>query len=603
MALQSINFDAVARGRARPGVSCRRAFTMVELLVSIGLVVVLILGINAVFKYSTDAVGTGQALTSAIREGRAVQAVFAKDLAAYVPNGSGSTESACTIITSYAMPMFRDRRDEAGDKGVGNTLNVPRQLSRDLDGNGVEGEANVAGEVISPVVYNGRNHRLDCLSFFARDLFPRQTGNDGFYVADMRSQEAFIWYGHLWLPDNTQPPAGPKWPTNTLPGASNSASLNPNNYYSSQIVLGRVAMLLVQPDISGGTPGIIRQDPNNALSLQQKFIAGDSVVLPGGSMAPLIGFDTNNLAGSSRSDDGKFFIGQSRYDLAGTTIDQYRQNVSNFISSGGTNWWAFLTYNFQCEPFLIRQPNAQGQIPPITSENAARTHPYFVKGASQFIVEFAGDFMQQNLDASDVDGRVALWAGTAAAPGEADGTYGDVLSLNPDGVVDFVVDKSVDAGFISAIGNNTNANPSLWRRKVRWYGMPRDENGDGIVQGFRNGVGAHRLVDVVPARDVARTCIYNNLIAFAGFPWEHFTALGNPGGPNTMPIAGGTGDYANINSGLQPGNAGTPLTPTYIAAFGPNDPRVRMIRITVTIEDTNGRLAEGLTTQYVFALP
>src|SRR5436305_4645906 len=48
-------------------------FTMVELLVSIALVVVLILGINAVFKYSADAVGTGQALGDASRQNRAVQ--------------------------------------------------------------------------------------------------------------------------------------------------------------------------------------------------------------------------------------------------------------------------------------------------------------------------------------------------------------------------------------------------------------------------------------------------------------------------------------------------------------------------------------------------
>src|SRR6202034_3260999 len=87
------------------------------------------------------------------------------------------------------------------------------QLTVDINGDGVEGDKTVPGEIISPATYDPRNARIDVLSFFARNLFSRQTGNPGTYVDNLSSQEAWIWYGHLWLPSNNaalpyQPGAG-----------------------------------------------------------------------------------------------------------------------------------------------------------------------------------------------------------------------------------------------------------------------------------------------------------------------------------------------------------------------------------------------------------
>src|SRR4051794_36254313 len=76
----SASTRAFTARRPLPAARFSSAFTMVELLVSIALVVVLILGINAVFKYSADAVGTGQAIGDVSRQNRAVQAVLTQDL-------------------------------------------------------------------------------------------------------------------------------------------------------------------------------------------------------------------------------------------------------------------------------------------------------------------------------------------------------------------------------------------------------------------------------------------------------------------------------------------------------------------------------------------
>jgi prepilin-type N-terminal cleavage/methylation domain-containing protein len=606
----------------------KNAFTLVELMVSIALVVLLIVGINAVFKYTTDAVGTGQAFSAGIRDSRALQAVFTNDLATYVANGNGPSDAPFIVITSTSVPIFRDRADEAGDQGVGAAPNgTPRQLTIDLNGDGVEGDPNVPGEIISPIIYNNRNHRTDTLSFFGRGLFHRQTGNDGTYVADMSSQEAYIWYGHLWLPDNSNPP---QWTTATLPGSptgTNSAGLNPNNYYSSQLVLGRVAMLLGGlPDAAGNLYRIPPQPPPPQPPVifgvdPQKFIQR-SLAKPLSPLGQKKWDDTTTgPANQSSSSDG-WRLHDSRYDLAGTTISVMQQDLLgqqiNFWAASSTSvtgdptapWWQYFTSNFRCEPFLIRSVNAStGQVGLISSANVGQAHPYLVKGCSQFIVEFAGDFMTQNNDPTDYTPGVN---GTAS-----DGTYGDVQQSftiqhfpSPgatattnyavpasDGVIDFVVDKTQDT-------SPGKTNPALWQRKIRWYGLPRDENGDGIVQGWRAGLSNNDLLDVVPVRDVARTAINNSVspVGFTGFPWEHFALLSSPVGTDSFRPVAGTGNYADVNVGISPKN-GFVKPPTYTVAMGPYDPRIKMIRITLTVTDSGNRIADGQTFQYVYQLP
>ncbi|MGH7176925.1 MAG: hypothetical protein ACREJC_06070, partial [Tepidisphaeraceae bacterium] len=123
-------------------------------------------------------------------------------------------------------------------------------------------------------------------------------------------------------------------------------------------------------------------------------------------------------------------------------------------------------------------------------------------------------------------------------------------------------------------------------RRVRWYGFPRDTNGDGIILGSPSvGSNANLLVDVVPVRDVART--FDS--AFAGFSWEKDL------GPPTSTLTPKS-DYASRSNGVA-------LADSYICAWLPTDTHPRMIRITFTLDDASGRLAEGQTYEYVFELP
>ena len=67
-----------------------RAFTLVELMISIALVLVIILGVNAIFKMASDTVNAGQALSGANRDNRAIQSVIYQDFQSAVETGDAS---------------------------------------------------------------------------------------------------------------------------------------------------------------------------------------------------------------------------------------------------------------------------------------------------------------------------------------------------------------------------------------------------------------------------------------------------------------------------------------------------------------------------------
>jgi len=500
--------------------SAAPAFTLIELMISIALALLLILAVNQVFQYTTQAVGAGEAVNSGIRNSRAGQATFAGDFADIVPNGGGPNDSAFLYIASYANYAFRNAKDQASEGTTSGSLPIPAYL--DLAGTGNFGDPTVPGDIVYPSTYNFRNHRLDLLSFFARGLFFRQTGNDGTFVDNMASQEAWIWYGHLRLPDNSA--------SNYFMPAAGTSATNPNNSFGSQFVLGRVAMLL-----RSGTP--INDNQGNA----QKYIDYSS-----GAWASI-------LYGSQSIDS--FAIQNSRYDLANGSISQFDSNLQAFIKTNGANsWTGQINYRFLANPFVSK---------PMKSLSMAQASPYFLGGCSQFMVEYAGDFLKQDSDPSHT-------------PYNNPGTrtnFGDVNAYAPDGQIDFTVTYPP---------NGTPNPPPV--KQIKWYGMPRSTSGNVTLNGA-NG-------DVVPLRDWLQGM--KNSDGTAATPASLTSAPFEKAYPPLSEI----GNYAGAN-GLQVADTNN----GYVCAFGPNDPAPKLIRITITLDDPTGRLPDGQTYQYVFAVP
>lgn len=339
----------------------------------------------------------------------------------------------------------------------------------------------------------------------------------------------------------------------------NSAT-NPNNFYSTQWILGRFSTLLVEPDTNNEI-----WDKND---IQQAYIAratGDGPDI----LSPLEygSGSTYGGAGYSVNDPP---IQHSRYDLAGTSISEMYNQLRTYIdhTSGHSrtvalgplsppfndDWWSRMMYRHQGSDFFSR---------PLTAEGVARLSPIFLNSCTQFIVEYAGDFVAQDN------------APTSPTHGYVTGVYWDdtTRTVNPsgyDGEIDYVLDANGIA-------------------KTRWYGFPRDTDGDNLILGWISGRNNNQMLDVVPLRDVWRTA--PGMATSNGAPFERTQD------PNTMyiylpPVA----DYVS----------GMGYQDTYLCAWGTNptmDRRPQMIRITLAIDDPNGRIGGAQTFEYVLKLP
>jgi prepilin-type N-terminal cleavage/methylation domain-containing protein len=492
------------------------AFTLVELMICLAMLLILLVAIGQVFRITSRTVGTGQALGAAARESRAAQAIFADDLR------MAASDSPCIVLQSTRVSAYRDRKDELSDRD-GNILTI------DVNENNVEGigvDASTPGENIAPANYNFRNHRTDRFSYFARGLLRRQTANFGAFTSSISSSEGWIWYGHAMLPHSASSTVLTQYPTagaNYFPPGIGTAATNAHNFYASDWILARVAMLL------------------STVTTSEKKILRTSASPP--DLSPLAAGST--ATADSNETPNPSLLQYSRYDLAETSIDTFRADLlTRLAANAADTWWTNLDYRFNCNPFVRK---------PLTSQVSAYASPYFVGGCTQFIVEFAGDFVTQEQNGgTDLDGDGSV-------------TPGKVIANTSDGTVDFYV-----------ASNGT--------QQIRWYGMPRDTNGDGKIPGWVSGRTNNQMPDVVPLRDVFRTCAGQS--SSNGATFERNIASSLP------PVS----DYAAVSGGMT-------ASGSYTCAWDPGDTRPKMIRITLVLDDARGRLPRAQSFEYIFDLP
>lgn len=542
----------------------RRAFTLVELMVAIALVVILMLGVSRVFSTASQTISVNQSISNQQRDSRAAQAVFQDDFGHIL-----TIDAPFIVISSSVQPAFRNRADDLGDlhttlyPSTATTNGHP--LTQDIDGN--NSEADVIDRIPTTTI-NNRNHRVDVISFFVRGLYRRQTGNDGVFMESMTRTEAMVKYGHvrkyigtgsLSVATNyTDPGVG----TFARALATPAAPWNPNNLYASDFALARNVMLLSEGttnDVNGYATSIVNNGVNQHFAQRTPAQSANRA-----NLSP--------LALGSQTDTNEV-VQESRYDIAGITLAQMRSLMIDYVinarttplPAGYTATWgrSLFSYRFWCNPQINK---------PITSNDAARFSPIFLQGCSSFTVEFAGDFLTQNIDQ------------TSPNYGDVIDTYYNTVTgtkQTTDGKIDFVVIPSPVPG-----GQPSTA--------PRWYGLPRDTNGDGIILGNvapNTPAQLRASTDVVPLRDYWQL-VPREVAACA--PFEEAMSVA-AGGFTKKP------NYAATTAAN--GNSGMALGAQYVCGFGPNDPKPRMIRITYTLDDPTGRTGEGQVFSQVFELP
>lgn len=523
-----------------------RGFTLIELMLSIALVVLLMLGVNSIFKTTGEAVGAGQRLGEATRGQQALQSVFAADLA------SALQDPPVFWIASEQVYMYTNWDDYRANSQGEDPWYV------DLNANGVRGEAAVPGERVPAFTLNYRSHRIDTMGFFARGNFRRNTGNAGEGVSPTTSSDAFIWYGHALTPNKDFTAYwAPHDPARGYGRLSNIAAWY--GTFAADWILARQVMLLRDPDtLSPGEHHFPRRETS-----PQNYV-----------------FNTTPLQYQNLATDNTAIFQQGRYDLLGASLEDLRLVVQNAIASEDSfqrevtgrepkldvKWWHGILYrgptnsdllpdnssyagystNLLKYPRPLRFHSDPIITKPLTADNAARVVNQLTQGVSQFAIEYAGDYVTQN----------ANGAPTAQVPDDVIDWI--PLDTNNDGVID--------------------------GRSIRWYGLPRDVDGDGVIRGWRNGyptdaAGMLALRDVIPLRD------FRSIGQPSATPAPHEVDIRNV---NPMP------DYATKT---YTGLTGTPL---YLCLWTNDTPA--MIRILTKVDDPNNRLKDGPWQEMVFSI-
>jgi prepilin-type N-terminal cleavage/methylation domain-containing protein len=450
-----------------------RGFTLMELMVAVGLVVMLMVAVSFIFKMTSETVGLGETVALMTRDQRNVQGVMEDDFKSAVRDG----------------PIFL----------------IYSNLENVLDENG-----NVVLDADDLPI----KRRIDQIRFFRRGMLDRQTADDGEFASDTRALDGYVSYGIARQDVPVQ-------------------SYNPATDLTD--ILARNVILLRDEQSINETH--IRRRPSAPVPWSALYL---SPLTPGS-----IAYNPNPPPPGT---DG---LTQSRYDLAGTTLEQFRVDVlerrARVVAGGGNPdvpgddydpdiplpypvpWWgplltipgAMLEPSQPTVPFVC-QPNPPV---PLNSDGLAKASPLLLENVKEFIVEFAGDFVKQN------------------------STTGAVDVVEPDGTLDFDVD------------------PVTQRKRIRWYGFPRVD--EKVPNGsWPNTVDRYR--DVVPV------WVFSNGTTA---PFERVV----PG------LTLGAGDNVVITDNYP-----------YVAIWVNDSPA--MIRIRIHVEDPNNRLADGKWYEYVFSL-
>jgi hypothetical protein len=255
---------------------------------------------------------------------------------------------------------------------------------------------------------------------------------------------------------------------------------------------------------------------------------------------------------------------QSTKDLAQMTIDQWRANSKLAFESNPRGWFAAMEDN-ENDPFqrnaVLNSPKLQKMWwgicqpvleRPITSQKLAQTASCFIPHCTQFIVEYAGDYLEQEPTTGNVTN----------SPLRKDGVVG-----KSDGEIDFIMDHSNVDRSKPDLPNNTEP-----VKRIRWYGMPRGIHNDTFI----------KIDDVVPLADVLDAAGMQNSAA----PWEKVLPS-----PSLKQIK----DYGRFtaSSGLSPQSF------KYVCAWRNDSPP--MIRILLKLDDPSGRLQEGQWYEYILS--
>jgi len=338
-----------------------KAFTIMEMIVSIGILVIVILSVGAIFQSAGRTVGVSQASMEMLSSVRSIQQQIEADV-------SGMDKNAFLVIRG--------------------------------------------GSFTDPTT--GIIRRCDQISFISRGSFANRTGtNSGFTDNNTTVPAAFVWWGQLAIQTTGGDDTSPTNPRSLLNANDPTYKLPlnqvPTGLVDADFILGRHTTLLVPKDAS----------TNNVSP------AGTSMgSYPSSVGTPIMAaIDRQNATlvqamSTSANTEASYDITQSRVSVAQATPTQIMSAVLQ--NAGVTRSDPNLRY--EAEHFCYRY--AALRSPYDGTDNSGnlsfingyfRMHPIALQGVSSFIVEWTDSGAYVAGDTDPVSGKTIETSGSTAA--------------------------------------------------------------------------------------------------------------------------------------------------------------------------------------------
>ncbi len=445
-------------------------FTVIELLVSISVLALMLSLAAQIFYTAQEGVDIGLQTSQIIAEQRAISQPLFDDFTnmhVFESQNGGNTPGFLVIVQQRNGGVLFPSPDEDG----GDTTT----WTADRDGNGTPGQP-------SDLM------RTDQVSFFrdASGLSSLTPGGNDRYGSQARAQIARVWYGH------TSPATG---------GASIEPGASDNNL-SSQLVLGRQALLLVED--SGGTayptgqPGNTTAPPGREirtgtgrLDNSNRLRNGESDVLDLNSFQRNIGGTTVTLG---------------RYDDAGDDLAAGTPTERSLFRFPGWDTGTVSGPSY-FESLLARNPMPLSTAPMTERWNFddRLTTPAYANAASEWAFDRAGRRLQAAQDLS-TDFETGIFESDQVAQLHA--------NFSPH-VADFAIEFAAD--WIDNDGNGLPDNEPDRDNggNIVWY-TTLDPNHDGNVSTVPNGTGVYDGIGQNRPNDPVTYFVPNVLPRFNG---------------------------------------------------------------------------------------
>jgi prepilin-type N-terminal cleavage/methylation domain-containing protein len=354
----------------------RRAFTLIEMMVAVSILVLIILSIGVVFRGAGQSVGVSQASLEMLSNVRAVQQQLERDV-------SGIDKNSFLVIRC----------------GICNNKSVTPNLIR----------------------------RCDQVSFISRGSFPHRTGtiNNRPFADTTTTPTAFVWWGQLAMEK-----VGSSWtasdvinPSKFLPAAPETTQVLLNQVPTGIIpdlnalhpepdyTLGRSTMILAPQDVALGSAG----------SGVQCNISPTGTSIPAFANQPpplippisAIDYSAKNAGFSINGQTEVANITQSRVDAAATTPSEIMSYLTQALGipavrSGANNRYEADHY---CYRFAALHSPYDGTDPAgnLSLVNGYfRMHPIALQGVSSFAVDWTDGSTYTGTETDVITGQKVL---------------------------------------------------------------------------------------------------------------------------------------------------------------------------------------------------